>query len=480
MKVKYFDYLRVVSIFAVVLLHSVSHYTDQFGQILFSDWINVTVVNSFLRFCVPVFFMISGALNLDSEKPFVMKKRVMKILIPLLAWSFVYMLFSYYLSPETFSLTAFSPFKEQVFFHLWFVYLLAGLYLMTPFIRKLVETSSLTKYFLILWVIWSVILPTLNIFFDAIPYLNLDLYAGFIGWYVLGYYLHKHFNRNIHWFLLFIGYLFASVAIFIGTYILTVSTLQNNHDFYSNLNLFVVIQAVCVFLFFKNQEESLKSSKIIQILSDVSFSLYFAHALVLQLLYNYQFNEDILLNALNYFVITVIGLSLVLSIIKLLGINQKYIEYIQLTVVTFIIILFASIGEYKFFIPKFDFNFKSLTWSYANLNKADNLYLSEVEKPREKMLDAFNLNIHNQQGIIRIALPTHIIESYAPNRACALYVPDNQSVKDGLKHTKFSKAPQLGNYNVSAEDVFSQLICKDSEKIELRFNKLDKIYLFYY
>jgi surface polysaccharide O-acyltransferase-like enzyme len=482
MKVRYFDYLRVISIVAVVLLHSFSHYSDAFGQILFSDWANVSIANAFLRFCVPVFFMVSGALNLDSEKSFDLKKRLWKIVIPLIGWSFIYLLYRQVVGFEISNYTFWSPIKGQVFFHLWFVYILAGLYLFTPFIRKMVENKSLARYFLILWIIWSVILPTLNIFFDAIPYLNLDLYAGFLGWYILGYYLHQYYDRPINSVLLFLGYIFTSAIIAGGTYVLTVSTLTNDHNFYSNLNFFVVLQAICIFLIFKNGEPSFKYSKLIQGMSDVSFSIYFAHALALQVLFDRKvvFNDDILLNALTYGLVVFAGLTVVLLIIRLIKIKQNFISYAQLAVVVIISGYFMYLGNFKFFVPNLKFNFDKLTVFSSNLQKTDEIYLSFSNSPSEYQLTSFNLNLQNQRGIVRIAVPTHLLESYAPVSSCNLYVPDNQTPKNNLKHNKFSKTPQLSNYNVSADDVFSQLICEDAQTVELRFNNLDKIYLFYY
>ena len=63
-RVEYFGVLRVVAILAVLVLHTAAKQwyvlpVDSAG------WQTLNVFDSAARFCVPIFFMVSGALFLD-------------------------------------------------------------------------------------------------------------------------------------------------------------------------------------------------------------------------------------------------------------------------------------------------------------------------------------------------------------------------------------------------------------------------------
>lgn len=88
-----YDYLRVIAIFMVVVIH---------GNVAFiagnneSSNIIAMWIDAFCLVAVPCFLMISGALLLESESSFPLKnmrKRFTKQGIPFLVWSFIYVFF---------------------------------------------------------------------------------------------------------------------------------------------------------------------------------------------------------------------------------------------------------------------------------------------------------------------------------------------------------------------------------------------------
>lgn len=87
--VKY-DVLRVVASFAIVLLHVSASYwsvVDVYGR----DFQVMTVYNSFTRFAVPVFFMLSGLFLVTPERENVtVGRRVLKLVILFYVWSAFY------------------------------------------------------------------------------------------------------------------------------------------------------------------------------------------------------------------------------------------------------------------------------------------------------------------------------------------------------------------------------------------------------
>ncbi|MFZ6044058.1 acyltransferase, partial [Vibrio natriegens] len=89
---------RCVAALAVVAIHVLGPYREQLGEIADSAWMTAITVNSFSRWAVPVFIMITGALMLSDTRPFELsyyvRRRLGKVLLPFLVWSVFYALLS--------------------------------------------------------------------------------------------------------------------------------------------------------------------------------------------------------------------------------------------------------------------------------------------------------------------------------------------------------------------------------------------------
>jgi surface polysaccharide O-acyltransferase-like enzyme len=90
------DYIRVIASFSVILLHSTAPLIFKYGDLPLTHWMIGNIYDSAVRMCVPLFFMISGYLLLDKNESLVSfyKKRFNKIVPPLIAWSFFYVLWT--------------------------------------------------------------------------------------------------------------------------------------------------------------------------------------------------------------------------------------------------------------------------------------------------------------------------------------------------------------------------------------------------
>ena len=93
--INWVDNARIISIFAVVVLHCSAEVVA--GNIIGSAsyWVG-NIFDSAVRWCVPVFAAISGYLLLngasEERKASFFRKRFEKILIPVLVWSVFYLL----------------------------------------------------------------------------------------------------------------------------------------------------------------------------------------------------------------------------------------------------------------------------------------------------------------------------------------------------------------------------------------------------
>lgn len=226
------DVVRLVAMFTVVCCHSADPFNFYAGDPT-ADIASIkywgAVYGSLLRPCVPLFVMITGALLLpvkEESGPFY-KKRISRVFWPFLVWSVLYNLFPWLtgvLGFEPDVILTFFPYAGEdvtrqaltvslgyigqipmnfsvVDVHMWYIYLLIGLYLYMPIFSAWVEKASEKAK---LWFLfgWSVTLfvPYLREYVN--PYIwgacswnefyMLYYFAGFNGYLLLGHYLRHH------------------------------------------------------------------------------------------------------------------------------------------------------------------------------------------------------------------------------------------------------------------------------------------------
>lgn len=94
----YFDYLRVIACFAVIVLHVSAGQWHDYTEPTF-EWNVMNIYDSATRFCVPIFLMISGALFLNPEKKLSLRKlythNILRVITAFCFWSFIYACYDY-------------------------------------------------------------------------------------------------------------------------------------------------------------------------------------------------------------------------------------------------------------------------------------------------------------------------------------------------------------------------------------------------
>lgn len=232
-----------------------------------------------------LFFMISGALILNKERdtiPF-MKKRVTRIIFPMVFWSLFFIgvkyFQGYYSAHEAFERVLRIPFGPQVGVY-WFIYVIFGIYLLTPILSVWLNRCSKKdlEIYLAIWGI-TLFLPYLKIiddrFMNLISYIGGYLYYfyGFIGFALLGHYLRRYINITIQqrkYFLIFCGF---SIVLPIVLY-----SLQVPHNVVQDrLSINVVLVAICYFVILKHIHYSPKWSLRFYVFAQHTFGIYLVH-----------------------------------------------------------------------------------------------------------------------------------------------------------------------------------------------------------
>jgi surface polysaccharide O-acyltransferase-like enzyme len=142
--VAWIDAARVVAILAVISIHVVAPLFSSRALLPLNWWVG-NVVDSAARWSVPLFVMISGALLLHSDladDPIAFyRRRLARILPVLIAWTAIYLFVGHQLSnnPSTLKGALLLVLAGRPYYHLYFLYLIVGLYVVAPFFRPLVR-----------------------------------------------------------------------------------------------------------------------------------------------------------------------------------------------------------------------------------------------------------------------------------------------------------------------------------------------------
>ena len=213
-------------------------------------------------------------------------------------------------------------------YHMWFLFMIVGLYMIVPFIKKIVESPALTKYFLALALVFTFIIPqardiasvfhkdrTVELVNSVISKMNLSFIGGYTCYFILGHYLHTiEFSKKARCIIYALSALgFASTVL--GCSFISIYDNAPNGVMYGNFTLNVMLESLGVFVFFKNLIDALKISErmqsIIAKLSKYSFGAYLVHALIIEVL------NKIGLNTMSFNpVLSVISISAIVFVIS--------------------------------------------------------------------------------------------------------------------------------------------------------------------
>ena len=147
-RIPYLDALRCLAIFLVVLLHNdapVVVNTACYGR---PSWYLCMFLDGAVRLGVPLFFMISGCLLLNgtgaAEPAAFYRKKLPRLLAPLAVWNVIYHWTNAWQFHTDTGLLALlqKAFNRGTGYHMWYIYVLLGLYLLCPFLRRIVENST--------------------------------------------------------------------------------------------------------------------------------------------------------------------------------------------------------------------------------------------------------------------------------------------------------------------------------------------------
>lgn len=294
------DLIRTVAIALVLLLHA-SNEALQASSVPVAYWWIAAVYKSLALSCVPLFVMLSGALLLQPAKlnepiRVFLKKRLSRIGLAFAFWSGVYIAWSFYTAnpPVLFTLenlgqSIVRSLFSGAYYHFWFIYLIIGLYLITPFLRAVIAGGNwrILRYLILFWFAGVAVLPLAEFVSGQVLNGAVFLIGGFVGYFVLGTYLQRVKLRSaILYGLVIIGFVGTAFGIWLMNYPL--SALGQNNYFFEYLTVFVVPGSAAVFLILLKFRPDWPgtnhktASRVVQAISKNTLPIFLFHIIILE------------------------------------------------------------------------------------------------------------------------------------------------------------------------------------------------------
>ena len=192
------DVVRIIAIFFIIQIHASIQVSS-----------SPTIFNRLDLMGVPLFVLLSGTLLLGKQETYTtfFRKRCVKVLIPWIIWTILYMAYFYtmhhtqvhsdfFADHTSFASQWFHFFFRTFMSSLWFLPMIFSIYLLTPLLRIIVRHATRFDIFYIL-ILWF-------LFFSVLPYFVLSplfprwepnvIFAPlqFSGYFLLGYVVIKN------------------------------------------------------------------------------------------------------------------------------------------------------------------------------------------------------------------------------------------------------------------------------------------------
>ena len=326
----------------VLLLHASNEYYTTIQQTALESpmyWWSAAVYKSFALPCVPLFVILSGALLLHPSKinepiRHFLKKRFNRIGFAFLFWTVVYLVWAFFVSeiPITFdnlvSGSFYSLFSGS-YYHFWFLYLIAGLYLITPILRSVVSCNDpkILKYTIILWFVGVAIVPFIQLVMGYSLNDTVFVLGGFVGYFILGTYLQRiKIRSSVLYAFFFVSLIFTVASTWFMHY--HFQAIGRPYFFFDYLSVNVMVASVAVFLLLSkltaNWSENAHPlvARVVSLIGKNTLPIYMFHLIIMETLQRGYLGFTLSITIMNPIigipVITLVTLLITLGLILLM------------------------------------------------------------------------------------------------------------------------------------------------------------------
>ena len=308
-----FDVMRVSACLAVILLHLSATLVMEPTLLGTVNWHVANLIDAATRWCVPVFVMLSGALLLDPRKQAspgeFWTRRMTRLLPALMTWSLIYFLWRAYFWKEGLFVGVMTQdvLAGRPYIHLYFLFLIAGLYLVTPFLSRAIGNLTSAQLRQVILIMGG--LTMLANLSDFLTSSALTMFVPYLAYYAGGWYCaHLPAARTLRYVLVLSGAI-ITITVLTGLLVSTLG-LDDRWSFYwyEDFSPTVIVSAVAVFILILRGAVPPRAEAIAQRLAPMTLGVYVAHPLIVEVLrYGYFHQFPVLLTAPYYIPVTFVA-----------------------------------------------------------------------------------------------------------------------------------------------------------------------------
>lgn len=284
--------LTLVATFLVILLHTTAIPFSYFHL----AWSVSVMYEALGRIAFPLFLLVAGYVSLNKDESLLstLKTRVLELVIPLIAWTAIYIVYSQEVKMSTPPISVLDLLSMPAWPHLWFIYTMILLYLVTPLLNTFITYGSRQRvnYTLAIWFV----LASVYMLFDNVKAnlieghplpnpSNIDMVVYLSGFYIIGGVV-RRFNITPKVAIASVVFTLSVVLTAVMTYSLSISTFRPNAIFLFYSAPTLVIVSLSFFFMLLNAPFKFNKSTIgvIRALSKLSLGIFFVHAMVLEVM----------------------------------------------------------------------------------------------------------------------------------------------------------------------------------------------------
>ena len=307
---------RGLAIIAVVLIHNTPTGLAQ------------VFCRPFLNFCVGLFLFISGLMSTASNwNP---KKRIIKVLIPYILWTLIYSVI-YGINDLANVPIAFvkNIIAAKACAPMYYIFVYCTFTLIIPLIDKIAKSRYKYWGFAItpIEVVFMRLLPMIT-GIELHPYIQIVMNISCLGWFTF-FYLGYLIGNNLISINISNKKLYAILSISVVTQFLEglLYYVQGNSNAGTQLKLTSILTGVffCILMYNYIVSDCYRDIKILKMIGDNSFAIYFSHIAVMKVLSFIPLYSTIVPYPINAMIVLLLNIICIYIGKKILGKYSKYL-----------------------------------------------------------------------------------------------------------------------------------------------------------
>lgn len=276
-----YDLLRIISTFAVILIHVNAFFiyrAADHSSVLY--WVE-SAINIVTRFSVPCFVMLSGAFLLSNPKnkdyKTFYKKSFTKIFLPFIAVSVLLFPFAE-INQLKMGGSLLAPIINIVtgngYYNLWFMFMLFGLYIFVPIIIREKESISNKSYCVVavIWLLFAILNQLTTIYSMSYAF---GVVFSYMGYFIIGNVIHENISGKKNPVLFLALSMICFSITFAYRFFYKVGEIAYD-PFSSFFSPFIVLASLLIFIAFGN----IKINRCFAKLSSRTFYIYMFHTII--------------------------------------------------------------------------------------------------------------------------------------------------------------------------------------------------------